>query len=99
MYDQVIHALTAFWSRTLDAFRDPVRRWHVLTQICLVGGPAWAYSGTFLRAAGIVATYYALYEFLVEPLSKWLVSKGYWCSLVGPYWEGGPADGETFERP
>lgn len=57
--------------------------------------PTWT-DGLACIAAGV--TYYALYEYGLEPPSKWLVRRGK-PSLVGPYVERGPQDGEVYLYP
>ena len=41
---------------------------------------------------------YLSYEYVLEPISRDRVHAGE-PSLVGPYWERGPRDGEVFQNP
>ena len=75
--------------------RDPIRRVHFAVQCGMVIGTVWGVSGSWRTALVATGVYFGIYEFLLEPLSKWMVTKG-WPSLVGPYWERGPQDGEQF---
>ena len=78
-----------------DMLRDPIRRVHFAVQCGMVIGTVWGVSGSWRTALVATGVYFGIYEFLLEPLSKWMVTKG-WPSLVGPYWERGPQDGEQF---
>lgn len=105
-----LDALAKVPQRTQDAVSDPVRRVRLATQIGM-SGSAMAISilagsllagppGLIVGAAAGVLWYFALYEFVLEPISKDRVREGK-PSLVGPYWERGPhADmGEVFVNP
>lgn len=90
------------------AFTDPIRRTHVLTQVALslsTQGATIACAVLLSTPAAFVACpvagvlwYFIGYEFILEPWSKARVQEGK-PSLVGPYWERGPQDGEEFVRP
>lgn len=95
--------------RTDDMWNDPVRRTHFITETGLAtSSMSVAITCAFMLSPTIVgmlvcpfvgaAYYFAVYEFILEPLSKDLVREGK-PSLVGPYWERGPRDGEVFTRP
>lgn len=100
------HATRSFLRRLADVWLDPIRLTHVFTQIVMVYAAVFPsillakiVSGlwVFLLPVPAIMLYYGLYEFVLEPIAKWMVKKGY-PSLVGPYWERGPQDGETFTR-
>lgn len=106
-------AVLTFPRRTGEAFRDPIRRTHLVVQALVV------YLNAMLAAAatcwllgvwpqgwrpwllvdalsvGVVLVDYLRYEYVLEPWSRVRVAKGR-PSLVRPYWEGGPRDGERF---
>lgn len=104
----VFSALGKTPQRTADAFGDPVRREHLKTQIGLelstVGvGITCTLFVPFpfsLAVCPLVALAYNFisYEYVLEPISKDRVKQGL-PSLVGPYWERGPQDGEVFVHP
>ena len=94
---------------TEDAFRDPIRRVHVVTQIGLSGsavavgiGCAALLSPTVVGVLVCplvgVGYYFGMYEWVLEPWSKERVLEGK-PSLVGPYWERSAQDGEQFIYP
>lgn len=94
--------------RALDAFNDPIRRVHIMTQtsrLASIGGTAIACAALVpfpfnIGVCPIVAVVadYIGYEYMLEPISKKRVEEGK-SSLIGPYWETGPhADlGEFFD--
>ena len=102
---EVLYALKRTPDRTEEAFSDPIRRTHIITQVGLsASSGVVSISCSFLipTIVGIPACaalgaiwYYAAYEFVLEPWSKARVKEGK-PSLVGPYWERGPQDGEKF---
>lgn len=98
MWHEIWLALTALPQRVWDALRDPIRRRHVVVQVGMVWGASWAATGRLWASLGTVGLYFVAYEFVLEPVSKWLVSRGR-PSLVGPYWERGMQDGEEFIYP
>lgn len=85
----------------LNPFIDPVRRKHVLARILegmcggLMGVGAFCliragYPWYWALAVGVVVAplaEYAIFEFVLEPLTKW----------TGNYWERGPRDDEKFK--
>ena len=82
--------------RLRDGWMDPLRRRNSVARIVegMVGGAASITSFVILPfpwalvALGIgVLAEFVVYEFVLEPLG--------W---IGPYWERGPRDGETFTR-
>lgn len=105
---QIQYAAQRTPERFEDAIEDPVRRLHVVSQVGLSLSSGLISGGCALLAATVVgllacpiaglAWYYGMYEFILEPWSKARVEEGK-PSLVGPYWERGPQDGETFVRP
>lgn len=80
--------------RLRDGWMDPLRRRNSLARIAesylpslcvlVAVGQGWRALGW---AAAITFLEFVLYEFVLEPLG--------W---IGPYWERGPRDGETFTR-
>lgn len=100
---EFLDALAKTPQRIVDAFTDPTRRLHIGIQVgrALAMGVGGYLLGTLvspLAVPAVVAADYLGYEFGLEPLSKGRVKRGK-RSLVGPYWETGPQDGETFTRP
>ena len=108
---RVMYAIEMTPQRTAEAFSDPVRRTHLMTQIGRVATTAGvgitcvsllAPTIVGILVCPIVAVIYDYlnYEYILEPLSKELVSKGK-PSLVGPYFETGPRtdEGEVFVNP
>lgn len=102
----VQYAFEATPQRTRDAFSDPIRRTHLITEVGLtssavgVGIACAAFLSPTLVGVLVcpfvgVAYYYGMYEFVLEPWSKERVAEGK-PSLVGPYWERGPQDEEHF---
>ena len=83
---------------TLAAFKDPIRRIHLGVQVALILGPTWLWSGSLQIAGLVLFTYFGVYEYILEPISKALVERGK-PSLVGPYFERGPQEGEEFIYP
>lgn len=53
------------------------------------------YPPIWLAALAAPLAEYLVYEFVFEPWAKWRVRRGK-RSIVGPYYEGGPQDGEKF---
>lgn len=105
----VMDAVEKFPQRTQDALSDPIRREHLLTKVgleftstavalgvCLATGPI-APACLAVSVVGVVANY-LIFEYVLEPWSRKRVEEGK-SSLVGPYWEGGPRDGERFINP
>lgn len=101
------YALRATARRTREAFRDPIRRLHLSVQFVVLV-PSAAETGLqaavgwhiptwrdLLACVAAGGAYYAVYEYLLEPWSKRRVRQGK-PSLVGPYVERGPQDGERF---
>lgn len=101
-------AMGKFPERTQEAFADPVRRVHLLTQVSRLSTAASVAIGcTVFLAPTIVGMLlcplaavlydYVVYEYVLEPLSVERVREGK-PSLVGPYWETGPRadEGEFF---
>ena len=92
--------------RVDDVLQDPIRREHVVTQISL----EWSTASVAMTCAVFVPFPFSLgvcpllavaynflaYEYVLDPISEDLVRQGK-PSLVGPYWERGPKDGETFK--
>lgn len=93
----LVHPLNNWWQRFKDSMLDPIRRRHVFFEIVMVWTSSYVWTFSWWKAIGIVGTYYGIYEFLVEPLARWMVGKGF-KSIAGPYWERGPRDGEVFDR-
>lgn len=101
------YAIEATPRRTVEAFSDPVRRQHLISEVslqlsagsvtigCLLLLPV---VGVFVCPVAGLAYYFITYEYVLEPLSKELVKKGK-PSLVGPYFERGPQDGEVYVNP
>ena len=99
-------ALEQFPTRTQEMWEDPIRREHFLNQAALEMSTATvaitcAALVPFPFNIGVcplVALGYnfGLYEFILEPESRERVKQGR-PSLVGPYWERGPQDGEVLE--
>lgn len=98
------YALGQVPDRTQEMWEDPIRRTHFLTEIGLSGTAMGVSIGCSLLLApsilGLalcpivgVAYYFGMYEFVLEPISKRRVQEDK-PSLVGPYWERGPQDGE-----
>ena len=99
-------AIEQFPTRTEEMWEDPIRREHFLTQ----AGLELSTASIVLACAAVVPLpfnlivcpvvglvyNFATYEFVLEPISRELVKAGK-PSLVGPYWERGPADGEVLE--
>lgn len=91
-----------------DVLNDPVRKSHLVTEILLSTASMAASIGCSVTlpllvgiipcALGGLLVYFVGYEFILEPISKDRVQEGK-PSLVGPYWERGPQDGEVFVRP
>ena len=103
-----LRALEKFRQRTQDMAEDPIRRTHFATEVSLSStamsiaiGCAMLLAPTLVGMAVCplvgVAAYFIGYEFILEPISKDRVKAGE-PSLVGPYWERGPQDGEKFIR-
>lgn len=97
--------------RAREAFSDPVRRVHLLTQTGRVAGSA----GLGITCAALLSPTivgvlvcpfvslvadFLTYEYVLEPISKDRVKEGK-PSLVAPYWETGPRtdEGEVFVNP
>ena len=107
---RVQYALEMMPQRAEDAFNDPVRRTHLVTQVGRVAGSASLAIMCFgfvpppfsLGVCPIVAVVadFVNFEFILEPLSKQRVQEGK-PSLVGAYWETGPRsdEGEVFSNP
>ena len=106
---QFQHAVEVTPQRFEEAMEDPVRRVHVGVQASHVISTA----SVSLTCAAILsptivgilvcpfvglAYNYLSYEYILEPWSKARVRDGE-PSLVGPYWERGPQDGEVFVNP
>lgn len=87
-------------TRVEEAFSDPVRQQHIMSEFSLQSSAF----GVAIGCAGLLAPtivgilvcpiigmtyYFAVYEFVLEPISKERVLRGE-PSLVGPYWERGP---------
>ena len=102
------YALVSTPERTQEAFADPVRRAHLVTQ----AGRVTSVAGVGITCAALLsptivgvlvcplvalAWDFLTYEYILEPLSKNRVQQGE-PSLVGPYWETGPRadEGEFF---
>lgn len=104
----IAYSLATVPQRTEETLSDPVRRTHLVTQIGRLTSTASVAIGCFilvpppfnLGVCPVVATLYnyGMFEFVLEPISRQLVKEGK-PSLVGPYWEGSPRDGETFIHP
>jgi hypothetical protein len=105
------HAVEAMPQRIDDAFSDPVRRTHIVTQagriassagigITCVSLLAPTVVGMLVCPIVAIIADFLSYEFVLEPLSKELVKEGK-PSLIGPYWETGPRtdEGEVFVAP
>lgn len=105
---RVQYALEAAPERTREALADPIRRTHLLTQVSRVTSTAGVgitcaallsptIVGVLVCPLVALALDYLSFEYVLEPLSKELVSRGE-PSLVGPYWETGPRadEGEFF---
>lgn len=94
--------------RVEDAFEDPIRRTHIITKVGLESSTASVAIGCavlvpFPFSIAVcpvlaVAYNYVAYEFFLEPHAKDEVAAGR-PSTTGPYWEGGPQDGEVFTYP
>ena len=102
------HAVVATPQRVEDAFSDPVRRTHVMTQVSRVTTTASmgitcaallspTIVGVLVCPLVALAYDYLSYEYVLEPISKDLVLRVE-PSLVGPYGESGPRadEGEFF---
>mgnify|MGYP001605668072 CR=1 FL=1 len=104
---QLQHAVEVTPQRMEAAWTDPVRRTHIIGQAALSGSSAAVAVACGLAIATIVAIpvcaivggvyYYLTYEYVLEPWSKARVKEGK-PSIVGPYWERGPQDGEEFKN-
>ncbi len=90
-----LFALASVPRRTVDCFTDPIRRVHFLVECALVWGGAAQVTQDAVQAATILGAYFGVYEFVLEPISRLFVRRG-WPSLVGPYFERGPRTGERF---
>ena len=106
---QFQHAMEVTPQRFEAAMEDPVRRVHIGVQASHVISTG----GVTLTCAAILsptivgilvcpvvglAYNYLIYEYVLEPWSKARVQEGE-PSLVGPYFERGPQDGEVFIHP
>lgn len=98
MFKEILGALSKTPRRVWDVLTDPIRRSHLVFQTLLVVGSGWLVTGDVVIGIKFLVVYFVVYEFVLEPISKWLVKKG-WKSLTGPYWERGPAEGEEFKNP
>lgn len=106
---EVSKSFAKYPQRTEDAFNDPIRRSHIVTQtVRLASVASTGITCAILLAPTIVGMVvcpvlaviadFISYEFLLEPASKQRVKEGK-PSLIGPYWETGPAENETFTQP
>src|SRR5437762_2403419 len=84
--------------RVKEALSDPIRLLHIIFQVGMVTGVAWLWTRSLTTSFGITGSYYVLYEFVVEPIARFLYHRGYH-SICGEYWERGPREGEKFEHP
>lgn len=80
----------------------PTRRRHLLWRVVetcvglLTGILVWELTALVSVALVVgVSIEFLLYEYWIEPWSKYRVKQGK-PSLAGPYWERGPQDGEKF---
>ena len=90
-------------------WEDPIRRQHFITQVGLESSTATVgivcvalmaptMIGMLICPLIAVLTNFFMFEFVLEPRSRDLVHQGQ-PSLVGPYWERGPRDGERYQNP
>jgi hypothetical protein len=80
-------AILATPKRIQDSWVDPVRRKHSISRILETLIPVAIITRSWWMPIVIVVGEWMLYEWILEPIG--------WS---GPYWERGPADGETFTR-
>ena len=99
---EILRALRVTPRRTRDAFADPIRRLHILVKalrlsLDVAAAVAVLPYQPWLAGPAAIAADYLVYEFCLEPWSKARrLADPRKASLVAPYWEGGPADGERF---
>lgn len=106
-----IYALNQTGTRTQEAFSDPVRRTHIVSQTSHILSTAGVgitcavallptLLGTFLCPVAALVYHFVVFEYIWEPLSKQRIKEGK-PSFFGPYWETGPHSdlGESFVNP